>query len=197
MLDGNDLRAEFARYLTEHTHTRWGLDAALMHVCRIAYDQGMKDGPCDRRGLIKAPGAGAHNRCTNDKRHHVGAVCLMCCGLSGYRSKIFCTRITKPAASSDSSILYALPSASRASRIMTSLSSNRSASSRRCGFSAYCAVSISSRSVIKWLMYIIGKPFRYLKYTNKLHRKNDKPLSILHQCHLDRDPRILRRDDSE
>lgn len=54
MLDGNDLRAEFARYLTEHTHTRWGLDAALMHVCRIAYDQGVKDGqtvqppePCD------------------------------------------------------------------------------------------------------------------------------------------------------
>lgn len=44
MLDGNDLRAEFARYLTEHTHTRWGLDAALMHVCRIAYDQGMRDG---------------------------------------------------------------------------------------------------------------------------------------------------------
>ena len=44
MLDGNDLRAEFARYLTEHTHTRWGLDAALMHVCRIAYDQGVKDG---------------------------------------------------------------------------------------------------------------------------------------------------------
>ena len=44
MLDGNDLRAEFARYLTEHTHTRWGLDAALMHVCRIAYDQGLKDG---------------------------------------------------------------------------------------------------------------------------------------------------------
>lgn len=44
MLDGNDLRAEFARYLTEHTHTRWGLDAALMHVCRIAYDQGLQDG---------------------------------------------------------------------------------------------------------------------------------------------------------
>ena len=43
MLDGNDLRAEFARYLTEHKHTRWGLDAALMHVCRIAYDQGMRD----------------------------------------------------------------------------------------------------------------------------------------------------------
>jgi hypothetical protein len=44
MLDGNDLRAEFARYLTDHTHTRWGLDAALMHVCRIAYDQGLHDG---------------------------------------------------------------------------------------------------------------------------------------------------------
>ena len=44
MLDGNDLRAEFARYLTEHTHTRWGLDAALMHVCKIAYDQGLQDG---------------------------------------------------------------------------------------------------------------------------------------------------------
>ena len=43
MLDGNDLRAEFARYLTEHTHTRWGLDAALMHVCRIAYDAGLTD----------------------------------------------------------------------------------------------------------------------------------------------------------
>lgn len=43
MLDGNRLRAEFARYLTEHTHTRWGLDAALMHVCRIAYEQGMID----------------------------------------------------------------------------------------------------------------------------------------------------------
>lgn len=44
MLDGNDLRAEFARYLTEHTHIRWGMDAALMHVCRIAYDQGLHDG---------------------------------------------------------------------------------------------------------------------------------------------------------
>lgn len=44
MLDGNELRAEFARYLTDHTHTRWGLDAALMHVCRKAYDQGLADG---------------------------------------------------------------------------------------------------------------------------------------------------------
>lgn len=44
MIDGNLLRAEFAKYLNEHTHTRWGLDAALMHVCRIAYEQGAKDG---------------------------------------------------------------------------------------------------------------------------------------------------------
>lgn len=43
MIDGNLLRAEFAKYLHEHTHTRWGLDAALMHVCRMAYDQGLKD----------------------------------------------------------------------------------------------------------------------------------------------------------
>lgn len=43
MIDGNLIRAEFARYLHEHTHTRWGLDAALMHVGRICYDQGIKD----------------------------------------------------------------------------------------------------------------------------------------------------------
>lgn len=44
MIDGNLLRAEFAKYLNEHTHTRWGLDAALMHVCRMAYEQGAIDG---------------------------------------------------------------------------------------------------------------------------------------------------------
>ena len=44
MIDGNKLRAEFGKYLTEHTHTRWGLDAALMHVCKMAYQQGLKDG---------------------------------------------------------------------------------------------------------------------------------------------------------
>lgn len=43
MIDGNFIRAEFARYLHEHTHTRWGLDAALMHVGRICYEQGIKD----------------------------------------------------------------------------------------------------------------------------------------------------------
>lgn len=44
MIDGNELRAEYARYLKEHTHTRWDLDAALMHVCKIAYQQGVTDG---------------------------------------------------------------------------------------------------------------------------------------------------------
>ena len=59
MLDGNDLRAEFARYLTEHTHTRWGLDAALMHVCKIAYSQGLQDGrasaPAIQRSQVQEP----------------------------------------------------------------------------------------------------------------------------------------------
>jgi hypothetical protein len=43
MIDTNQLRAEFAKYLHEHTHTRWGVDAALMHVCRMAYEQGQED----------------------------------------------------------------------------------------------------------------------------------------------------------
>lgn len=45
MIDGNQLREEFGRYLAEHKATRWGMDAALMHVCKIAYDAGKVDGP--------------------------------------------------------------------------------------------------------------------------------------------------------
>ena len=45
MIDGNKLREEFGRYLAEHKSTRWGMDAALMHVCKIAYDAGKADGP--------------------------------------------------------------------------------------------------------------------------------------------------------
>lgn len=45
MIDGNQLREEFGRYLAEHKATRWGMDAALMHVCKIAYDAGKGDGP--------------------------------------------------------------------------------------------------------------------------------------------------------
>ena len=52
MIDGNHIRAEFARYLHEHTHTRWGLDAALMHVGRICYDQGVKDAATDFAGTV-------------------------------------------------------------------------------------------------------------------------------------------------
>jgi len=43
MIDGNQLREEFGRYLAEHKATRWGMDAALMHVCKIAYDAGRAD----------------------------------------------------------------------------------------------------------------------------------------------------------
>jgi len=44
MLDLNQMRAEFSKYLVEHTHTRWGLDAALMHVCRLAFEAGLREG---------------------------------------------------------------------------------------------------------------------------------------------------------
>jgi hypothetical protein len=43
MLTVDTLRAEFAKYLTENTETRWGLDAALIHVAEIAYKQGQED----------------------------------------------------------------------------------------------------------------------------------------------------------
>ena len=49
MIDGNQLREEFGRYLAEHKATRWGMDAALMHVGRICYDQGVKDGEEKKR----------------------------------------------------------------------------------------------------------------------------------------------------
>ncbi len=43
MINGNLLREEFGRYLTEHKETRWGMDAALMHVCKIAHNAGLND----------------------------------------------------------------------------------------------------------------------------------------------------------
>lgn len=51
MIDGNQLREEFGRYLAEHKATRWGMDAALMHVCRIAYDAGRADEALLRQAL--------------------------------------------------------------------------------------------------------------------------------------------------
>lgn len=44
MLDLETLRAEFARYLADNKETRWGMDAALMHVCRMAYEAGVING---------------------------------------------------------------------------------------------------------------------------------------------------------
>jgi len=43
MLDLNTLREEFATYLLTNKDTRWGLDAALIHVAKLAYEQGAKD----------------------------------------------------------------------------------------------------------------------------------------------------------
>jgi len=48
----DQLREEFARYLAEHTETRWGMDAALMHVCRIAYEQGRADALGDSQNAL-------------------------------------------------------------------------------------------------------------------------------------------------
>lgn len=54
MIDGNQLREEFGRYLAEHKATRWGMDAALMHVCKIAYDAGKADAVSDRHEMQAA-----------------------------------------------------------------------------------------------------------------------------------------------
>lgn len=44
MLDLNSLRDEFSRYLVDNTGQRHSMDGALMHVCRVAYEQGLTDG---------------------------------------------------------------------------------------------------------------------------------------------------------
>lgn len=44
MLDLNNLRDEFSRYLHDNTGQRHSMDGALMHVCRVAYEQGLLDG---------------------------------------------------------------------------------------------------------------------------------------------------------
>jgi hypothetical protein len=44
MLDLNNLRDEFSRYIHDNTGQRHSMDGALMHVCRIAYDRGIQDG---------------------------------------------------------------------------------------------------------------------------------------------------------
>lgn len=44
MLDLNQLRDEFAKHLTTNAYNRFSMDAALMHVCSVAYDHGYRDG---------------------------------------------------------------------------------------------------------------------------------------------------------
>lgn len=44
MLDLNELRDEFARYLNDNMGSRHSMDGALMHACRIAYERGLLHG---------------------------------------------------------------------------------------------------------------------------------------------------------
>lgn len=40
----DDMRAEFARFLTEDPAARFRMDAALAHVITVAYERGLVDG---------------------------------------------------------------------------------------------------------------------------------------------------------
>ena len=40
----DDMRAEFARFLTEDPAARFRMDAALAHVVTVAYERGLIDG---------------------------------------------------------------------------------------------------------------------------------------------------------
>lgn len=44
MLNLDDIRNEFARFLADNPDARWRMDAALAHVVKIAYQIGIKDG---------------------------------------------------------------------------------------------------------------------------------------------------------
>lgn len=57
MLDGDTIRTEFARYLTTKADERQSLDAALMHVVEMAYQQGIEDGANGRLIVIEIDGA--------------------------------------------------------------------------------------------------------------------------------------------
>lgn len=43
MLDLNQIRREFAAFMAADP-TRWRMDAALAHVCEMAYRKGLEDG---------------------------------------------------------------------------------------------------------------------------------------------------------
>lgn len=60
MLDLNNLRDEFSRYLVDNTGQRHSMDGALMHVCRVAYEQGLTDGQqleANAKGALVALGS--------------------------------------------------------------------------------------------------------------------------------------------
>lgn len=44
MLALDNIRQEFAKFLSEDPSGRWRMDAALSHVVQIAYQQGIEDG---------------------------------------------------------------------------------------------------------------------------------------------------------
>ena len=44
MLVLDNIRQEFAKFLSEDPSGRWRMDAALSHVVQLAYQQGIEDG---------------------------------------------------------------------------------------------------------------------------------------------------------
>lgn len=57
MLDGDTIRAEFARYLTAEADKRQSLDAALMRVVEMAYRQGIADARGEQLIVVEIDGA--------------------------------------------------------------------------------------------------------------------------------------------
>lgn len=53
MLLLDDVRAEFAKFLTHHATTRFSMDQALAHVVTKAYQQGLADGIASVQETLK------------------------------------------------------------------------------------------------------------------------------------------------
>ena len=45
----DEMREEFAKFLSSDPKARWRLDAALAHVVQIAYQRGLDDGAAQAR----------------------------------------------------------------------------------------------------------------------------------------------------
>ena len=53
----DDMRAEFARFLTEDPAARFRMDAALAHVVTLAYTKGLAEGAeAERQGAAREGG---------------------------------------------------------------------------------------------------------------------------------------------